>query len=316
MVLGKPAPFVSAFVNAVDEAIRAHNPATACPPCSVPGLRFVSPPFWSPTPSAGHALHVPASAAIRWQLCPGCFATARFPGTSSWWRVYGSSCATMACTLGLVIDDTDNKRSKAAHTLAHLYKLHDKESGGYVWGQSLVFLVLVTPKISIPVGFAFYQPAPELSAWYKQEKALKKQGVPKKQRPTQPPANPLYPTKQALALSLLAQFQTQHPDVKVNCITADALYGTAPFVDGASAMFGGVQVISQIRSNQKVRLHKREQNVSDYFATHPGTPHTIRIRGGQEVVAIVGSARLYVGAHKTKRFVVALKYEGEDAYRF
>jgi hypothetical protein len=27
MVLGKPAPFVSAFVNAVDEAIRAHHPS-------------------------------------------------------------------------------------------------------------------------------------------------------------------------------------------------------------------------------------------------------------------------------------------------
>ena len=27
MVLGKPAPFVSAFVDAVDEAIRAHNPS-------------------------------------------------------------------------------------------------------------------------------------------------------------------------------------------------------------------------------------------------------------------------------------------------
>jgi hypothetical protein len=77
-----------------------------------------------------------------------------------------------------------------------------------------------------------------------------------------------------------------------------------------------VQVISHIRSNQKVRLHKREQNVSASFATHPGTPHTIRLRGGQEVIAIVGSARLYVCAHKTKRFVVALKYESEDAYRY
>src|SRR5215831_9213719 len=27
MVLGKPAPFVSAFVNAVDQAIREHNPS-------------------------------------------------------------------------------------------------------------------------------------------------------------------------------------------------------------------------------------------------------------------------------------------------
>jgi len=113
-------------------------------------------------------------------------------------------------------------------------------------------------------------------------------------------------------LGLLGQLTTQHPDFKVTCITADARYGPALFVDGASALFGGVQVISQIRSNQKVRPHKREQHVTDYFATHPGTPHTIRIRGGEEVVAIVGSARLYVCSHKTKRFVVALKYEGED----
>jgi hypothetical protein len=102
----------------------------------------------------------------------------------------------------------------------------------------------------------------------------------------------------------------------VHCITADALYGTAPFVDGASAIFGGVQVIAQRRSKQNVRVQKRAQHVADYCATHPGTPHTIRIRGGQKVVAIVGSARLYVSSHKTKRFVVALKYEGEDTYRY
>ena len=88
---------------------------------------------------------------------------------------------------------------------------------------------------------------------------------------------------------------------------ADALYGTATFVDGASALFGGVQVLSQIRSNQNIRVGKREQHVADYFATHPGTPHRIRIRGGEEVSAMVGSARLYVCSHKTKRFIVAIK---------
>jgi hypothetical protein len=55
----------------------------------------------------------------------------------------------------LIIDDTDNPGSKSAPTLAPLYKLRDKESGGYLWGQSLGFLVLVTPKISIPVGVTF-----------------------------------------------------------------------------------------------------------------------------------------------------------------
>jgi hypothetical protein len=78
-------------------------------------------------------------------------------------------------------------------------------------------------------------------------------------------------------------------------------------MDGASALFSGVQVISQLRSNQNVRVYKREQHVADYFATHPGTPLRIRIRGGDEMIAVVGSGRLYVCAHHTKRFVMALK---------
>jgi hypothetical protein len=180
----------------------------------------------------------------------------------------------------LVIDDTDNKRSKLAKTLAHLYKLRDKESGGSLWGQSLVFLLLVTPTIPIPVGFPFYQPAPELSTWYKQERTLKQQGVPPKQRPPKPPANPQSPTTQALALRLLEQCKAHHPDLRVHGIVADALYGTAPFGDTASAMFGGVQVISQIRRNQTIRVSKREQHVAAYVATQPGTPQNIRMRGG------------------------------------
>ena len=31
---------------------------------------------------------------------------------------------------------------------------------------------------------------------------------------------------------------------------------------------------------------------------------------------MVSSARLYVCSHKTKRFVVAIKYENEDTYRY
>jgi hypothetical protein len=316
MVLGTPAPFVSAFVDAVDEAIRAQSPSHGMSTMPRAWLAFcvtavlvTNSICWARFERA--SLGNSSLAALSWM-----FRHSKIP----WDALLVASVRVILRHYGLhsgslVIDDTDNKHSKSAQTLAYLYKLRDTESGGSVWGQSLVFLVLVTPTISIPVGFTFSQPAPELSAWYKKDKALKKQGVPKKPRPSQPPANPLSPTKQALALSLLAQCATQHPDFKVHCITADALYGTAPFVDGASAMCGGVQVISHIRSHQNVRLQKREQNVHDSCATHPGTPHTIRIRGGQEIVAIVGSARLYVCAHTTKRFVVALQYEGEDTYR-
>ena len=76
------------------------------------------------------------------------------------------------------------------------------------------------------------------------------------------------------------------------------------------------QVISQRRGYQNVRMHKREQHVVDYCDTHPGTPQKIRIRGGAEVGALVGSARLYVCSHHTKRFIVALKYDDEETYRY
>jgi hypothetical protein len=317
MILGKPAPFVRAFVDVVDEAIRDQSPSHGMSAIQRTWLAFcvtavlvTNSICWARFERA--SLGAYSLAALSWM-----FRHSKIP----WDDLLVASVRVILrhykITSGsLVVDDTDNQRSKSAQTLAHLYKLRDKDSGGYLWGQSLVFLVLVTSTLTIPVGFAFYQPAPELSAWYKKDKALKEQGVAKRQRPPKPPVNPAYPTKQHLALRLLEWFHAQHPTLRVHCIVADALYGTAAFVDGASRMFGGVQVISQIRSNQKVRLRKRDQRVADYFATHPGTPSPIRIRGGKEVIAIVGSARLYVCTHHTKRFVVALKYESEETYRY
>jgi hypothetical protein len=96
---------------------------------------------------------------------------------------------------------------------------------------------------------------------------------------------------------------------------ADALYGTATFVDGASALFSGVQVLSHIRSNQNMRVGTRDQHGADSCATHPGTPCPLRIRGGDAVVAMVGSARLYVCAHTTTRCIVAIKYAEEETSR-
>ena len=316
MVIGKPLPFIRAFVEAMDEAIAAHSPGQRLAALQRAWLSFCLTAIlvtnsicWARFERA--SLGTYSLAAFSWM-----FRHSKIP----WEHLLVASVRVILCQYGmtsgnLVIDDTDNQRSKSAKTLAHLYKLRDKESGGYLWGQSLVFLLLVTPKISLPVGVVFYQPAPELSTWYKTEKALKKQGVPKKQRPPKPAPNPQYPTKQQLALRLLEAFKAQHPALRIHCITADALYGTASFVDEASAMFGGLQVIAHIRSNQHIRVGQREQHVADYFATHPGTPHTIRIRGGDEVVAMVRSARLYVCSHKTKRCIVAMKYEGEETYR-
>jgi len=197
MLFGKPAPFVSAFVAAVDDAMRAHQPHGGMSAIQRAWLAFcvtavlvTNSVCWARFERA--SLGTYSLAALSWM-----FRHSKLP----WDALLVASVRVIlrhhGITSGhLIIDDTDNARSKAAKALAHLYKLRDKESGGYLWGQSLVFLVLVTPKISLPVGFVFYQPAPELSAWYKQAKGLKKQGVPpnlpsacwRRSRPTIPPS--------------------------------------------------------------------------------------------------------------------------------
>jgi hypothetical protein len=316
VILAKPAPFVRAFIEAVDDAIRQANPGSGMSAiqrtwlaCCLTATLVTQSMCWAQFERA--SLGTYSMAALSWM-----FRHSKLP----WHLLLVASVRVILRYHGipsgcLVIDDTDNPRSKSAKKLAYLYKLRDKESGGYVWGQSVLFLFLATPKIPIPVGCVFYQPAPELSAWYRQEKARKKQKGTTAQRPPKPAPNPNYPTKQHLALRLLAECKATHPDIRVHSIMADVLYGIATFVDTASARFGCVQVISQIRSNQNIRSGKRAQHVADYFATHPGTPQRIRIRGGEEIVAMVSSARLYVCAHTTKRFVVAMQYENEESYR-
>src|SRR3989454_11791501 len=214
MLIGKPAPFVRTFVEAVDAAIRAHQPPHAMSARQRPWLAFcvtavlvTNSICWARFERA--SLGTYALAALSWM-----FRHSKIP----WDHLLVASVRVIlrhhGITSGsLVVDDTDNQRSKSAKALAHLYKLRDKASGGYLWGQSLVFLVLVTPKISLPGGVVFYQPAPELSAWYKTGKALQKPGVPPTQRPLKPAPNPRDPTKQHLALHLIEAFNAHHPDI-------------------------------------------------------------------------------------------------------
>jgi hypothetical protein len=65
-------------------------------------------------------------------------------------------------------------------------------------------------------------PDPVLSAWRQQDQALRKQGIPKRQRPAKPPRNEAYPTQQELALRRLAQFRQNHPNITVKAVLADA----------------------------------------------------------------------------------------------
>lgn len=216
----------------------------------------------------------------------------------------------------LVLDDTGKKRSKVTKRIPYIHYFKDKESTGTIRGQEVIFLVLVTPLVTIPVAFAFYQPDPNYSKWSKEEKRLIKKGVPKSQRPSAPTKNQKYLTKQELALNLLKQFAQEHPEVTIKAILADALYGSAEFMKQATILFGGTQVVSQLRNNQKVTFKGRSWSVEDYFKSFPGVPQKLNVRGGSSVNIIMNSARLFVEAQGKKCFVIAIRYQNETEYRY
>jgi hypothetical protein len=317
MFIVKPLPFVTTFIEALDETLEEAKPGWGLSRIQKAWLSFcilailvTNSVCWAKFARASLGSY--SLAALSWMFCH-----AKIP----WEWILQMSVRVIVRRYGLThgcldIDDTDKKRAKVTRKIAYVHKLKDKASGGFIQGQCIVFLVLVTPKITFPVGFAFYRPDPAVSAWYKADKKLKKQGTPPQQRPPKPVRNETYPTKGELALRLVRQFKGEQPTLKIKSIHADALYGTEAFLDEASEIFDQTQVISQIRSNQNVRFRNRKLSVEEYFTRYPGTPQQITLRGGKQLTALIGSARLYVCAHHKKRFVIALKYEQEESYRY
>ena len=160
-------------------------------------------------------------------------------------------------------------------------------------------------------------PDPELKAWNKENKRLIKAGVAKKDRPEKPERDSAYPTKQQIVLQLLQEFKDIHSSIKIIAVLADALYGDANFMDLASAICGEKQTVSQLRENQNIEYKGKTRNLKSYFnSTNKGVEMTMVVRGGKQIKVTVSSARLKVSSHGKKRFVIALKYEGETDYRY
>ncbi len=217
----------------------------------------------------------------------------------------------------LDIDDTHKHRAKKTTCIAGAHKIKDKPTGGYINGQELIFMVLVTDTVTFPVGFRFYTPDPNLAIWSKRDKELQRQGIAKKERPQRPmPDHVNYPTKQALALEMLREFTTAFPNFKIKSVLADALYGTADFMDKAEEITHHAQIVTQLRTNQRVSSKNSKARVDTYFNRQKGVELQLSIRGGEEKKVTMMAARLYVNAHSKRRFVVALKYEGEEEYRY
>jgi len=317
MLLAEPLPFIKEYLRILNSAIEIHCPGKELSQIQqywlsfcVMAIMITNSVCWSRFEKANMGRY--STAALSWM-----FRKSKIP----WDLLLQMSVTVILEKYGitegsLAVDDTDKKRSKLTKKIYRAHKVFDKSSGGYFNGQRIVFLVLITKKITIPVGFSFYIPDPVLSAWRKNDKKLRKMGIKKKDRPAEPVRNKDYPTIPRIALNLLGQFKKTHGNISVRCIFADALYGTEEFVDQASAIFGGIQVISQIRRDQVVRFRGKEISVEQYFKSYPGSTQKVQIRGSAPVEATFGSARLHVNAHGKKRFVIALKYEGEDQYRY
>lgn len=318
MLISEPLPFVRAYLEALDEQLRTHRGAQRglsrrqrhwlgfC----LMGMMITESQCWARFERASAGRY--SAWALTWM-----FRHAKVP----WKWLLGISVTVVLQRYGirqgvLIVDDVTNPRAKVTERIGYAHKLKHPGSGGFVNGQSLVMLLLVSDPVTIPIDFHFYQPDPVYQRWRREDRRLCRHGVPKRQRPQPPARDPHYPSKLELALALLATFRRAHPPVRVRCVVADALYSSGDFLDQASALFDGVQVIGQLRHNQQVRYRGRSRSVAAYFQSFPGVPQALCRRGGEPIPVVLGSARLYVNCHGKKRFVLALNYNGDDQYRY
>ena len=216
----------------------------------------------------------------------------------------------------LIIDDTDKERSKSTTEIAKVHKIKDKKTGGYFKGQNIVFLVLVSEELTIPVGFHFYEPDPKMSAWRKEELRLRSEGVQKQDRPKPPEADANYPDKKTLALKLISNFVDLLPEICVRAVDADAFYCSKDFIAEATRITGQKQMISQIKKTQLINVGGKNIAVEKFFenATDTKTEELI-LRGSKKKVTYC-SGRFKVKSHDRKYFIIALKYGDEKEYRY
>ncbi len=318
MLLNEPAQFIQNFITDVDAALAELKPNAKLTKTQkiwlgtcLTGMLLVSGLCWAKFERASLGKH--KQAALSWMLRHS---------KIFWSHLLVASIRLILKRHGITegvleLDESDRERSKRTKRIHGAHKQKHKASGGYVNGQTVVLLLLVTQSVSIPVGFSFYMPDLALKAWDKEDKRLKKQGIAKKDRPARPERDSLCPTKTQIGLHLLQEFKDNHADIKINCILADALYGVASFMDGASKIFDGVQVITQLRENQNIEYKGKQRNLKTYFNTiNKGVETVMMVRGGKKIKVTMSCARLKVTAHGKKRFVIALKYEGETDYRY
>lgn len=315
MIVGESLPFIRDYVKTLNEILKQKNPGFELTKIQVAWLNFVllgilvtNSVCWAKMKR--FSLGVYQDKAISWM----------FRRAKIMW-----SCLLLASTkavlerynikdIHLELDDSDHQRAKSTTKIAKTHKIYDKKSGGYFNRQSVIFLLLVSREITLPVGFEFYEPNPKMVAYSKEEERLRKAGVKKQFRPTMPEKDSRYPSKTELGVKLISQFKDNFPEVKIRSISADTLYGTKEFV-AAVRKLTDAQVITQIKSNQIIIVNNQEVVVSEFFKQYQGKTKIVTLRGKEKQITYV-SAKFKVKAHNQKYYVIALKYDDEADYRY
>lgn len=99
-------------------------------------------------------------------------------------------------------------------------------------------------------------------------------------------------------------------------MSADGLYGNAEFIDKASNIFGGVQVVTKIRAGQSILFRGKRLSVKEYFKSSHLVIQKVDIRCNGEVELFINSARLIVESHGVKRFITAVRCPEEKEPRY
>jgi len=184
MLMGEPLPFVQEYVEELNRVLEELKPGQGLSSIQRKWLKFclmgivvTNSVCWAKFERA--SLGTYTVAALSWV-----FRQAKIPWESLLYLSVRVIVRKYGITSGvLVADDTDRMRSKSTKRIFGVHKLKDKTSGGYVMGQCIVLLLLVTEQVTIPVGFSFYQPDVDWQVWQQQDELLKEQGVPKKSGP-------------------------------------------------------------------------------------------------------------------------------------
>jgi hypothetical protein len=174
MLLNKPLPFIEDFINELNKGLKSYKPDGGLSRIQrgwigfcLMGIILTNSICWARFERVSLGKY--SLGALSWM-----FRKSKLP----WEMMLQVSIAIVLKQYGisegtLVTDDSDHERSKKTPRLFKSHKIRDKGSGGYINGQNIVLLILVTNKVSLPVGVEVYQPDPQQQAWTISDKLRK-----------------------------------------------------------------------------------------------------------------------------------------------